>query len=85
MARASSSLPVPDSPSSRTVATDGAAWATVSMVRRQVSDCPIRRRLRWASSCARRDRFSWTSARFSSAFSTARTTWARLMGLVTKS
>ena len=43
MARASSSLPVPDSPSSSTVAMDGAACMTISIVRRQGSDWPMMR------------------------------------------
>jgi hypothetical protein len=83
--RANSSLPVPDSPSSSTVAADGAACCTTSKVRRIASDCPTVGRRRVASSCARSVRFSVKSDCFSSAFSTTRTTCARLSGLVMKS
>ena len=85
MARASNSFPVPDSPKSKTVAMDGAACITVSMVRRQASDWPISVFWRSAASWARNERFSCRRLRFSSALLTARTTWARLSGLVTKS
>jgi hypothetical protein len=85
MARASSSFPVPDSPKSSTVAMDGAACITVSMVRRQASDWPMRVFCRSAASWARSERFSCRRLCFSNALLTARTTWARLRGLVTKS
>ena len=85
IARASNSLPVPDSPNSNTVAMDGAACITVSMVRRQASDWPISVFCRSAASCARSERFSCRRLCFSNALLTARTTCARLSGLVTKS
>jgi len=85
MARASNSLPVPDSPRSNTVAMDGDACITVSMVRRQASDWPMRALCLSAASWARNERFSRSRLCFSSALLTARTTWARLSGLVTKS
>ena len=76
---------MPDSPSSSTVACDGAACMTISIVRRQASDCPMSARRCSAASWARSERFSCTSERFSIAFPTTRTRCARLIGLVTKS
>jgi len=76
---------VPLSPSSSTVASDGAACITTSIVRRHASDVPTIVRRRRSASWARSARFSTTSDCFSSAFLMMRTTWARLTGLVTKS
>jgi len=86
MARANSSLPVPLSPSSRTVALDGATCWTISRVFRMGTELPMMRRsLRTRPSSSRRARFSVTSVCFSSARRTPFTISMRLKGFVTKS
>ena len=84
-ARASSSLPVPLSPSSSTVASLGAACMTMSIVRRHASELPMIARRRFSASWALRLRFSTSSDCFSSALRTIFTTCVRLSGFVTKS
>jgi hypothetical protein len=86
IARANSSLPVPLSPRSSTVALDGATCCTSSSVCRIGRDPPMIARCRRVSwSCARRTWFSSTRDCWSMARLTARTIWMRLKGLVTKS
>jgi len=86
IARATSSLPVPDSPCSRTVAEADATWAMVSRTLRMAGLVPMRLRSpATASSSWRRARFSAFRAAFSCARVTLRTTSGRFKGLVTKS
>src|SRR5690606_5026850 len=86
MARATSSLPVPLSPSRRMVALEAAAWRTVSMAERKAGELPTRPPTleSWAT-FSRSRRFSSRRRYFSSAFLTVRTSWCRRSGLVRKS
>ena len=85
-ARAASSLPVPDSPWTSTVADEGAAWRTRSMAARNAGDSPtIPLTPARSLSRARSARFSRTRAWRSRAWRTVLTMAMRLSGLVTKS
>ncbi len=85
MKRASSSLPVPLSPRTRTVAEDGAACVAISRTRRRAGldptiSCVVRRAISLL-----RERFSVTRLCRSAAFFTLFTMFMRLRGFSTKS
>ncbi len=86
MRRANSSLPVPDSPVSITVASLRATWRAIASASRSSGDWPmIARRVSRLASCALSWRFSARSAWRSSAKLTDLRISARLIGLVMKS